>query len=203
MNVNLEQTLELLGEQIDISSRDDISRRNHITGKPLGVLIQDTYNNPFFPIRPSPIIDTSKLDLIEVQQRYRELYLKRQSYFLPWHFCIEMVNDRYFVFNTRPINLKFPINSNQAKKSLTDNWEVDTIAFMDMNIFDITDAIHVCIVGDSNKDIYTKQFYEIMGRTAIVPIVEYFKLPGLYQRIFTLNTGRKFNFDIISKFIRS
>jgi len=197
--------MQLLGEQIDISSRDDRSRSNLITGKPVGILIQDTYNNPFFPITPSPVIDTSKLDLLEVQQRYREIYLNRNSHFLPWHFCIEMVKDNYFVFNTRPINLKFPINSQNARrlKKENNNWEADTISFMDMKVFDIENAIHVCIVGDSNKDIYTKNFYEIMGRTAIVPIVNYFKLPGMYQRVFTLNTGKRFNFDMVSKFIRT
>jgi hypothetical protein len=71
---------------------------------------------------------------------------------------------------------------------------------MQDKIFDISEAIHICIIGDSNVDIYTKKIYELIGRTCIVPYVRYFKIPqGVFQRLFPLNIGRKFNIDYISK----
>ena len=202
--ININKTYDLIteGKRIN-SSKDAASISNKFTTKPQGVLIQDSYNNPFFPIQPRPRIDTSKFDLIEVYKRYREKHSKFESFFLPWHFCVEMVEDRYVVFNTRPIDMKFPIDSNIAKKDYNENWDVITKLFFKENPFDISEAIHILIIGDSNLDIYTKRTYEIIGRTCIIPFIRYFKLPeGIFQRTFPLNLGRKFKIDNMTKFVR-
>jgi len=204
--VPLNETFELLQEKSDrvSTARDAASNTNKFITRPQGVLVQDSYNNPFFPIRPKPRLDTSKMDLKEVHLRYRELHSRTKSLFLPWHFCVEMVQDRYYVFNTRPLDMKFPIDSLLASsRDESKNWDEITKMFMTDKIYDINEAIHVCVVGDSNLDVYTRKIYEIIGRSCIVPTLRQYKLPGgLFQRVFGLNLGHRFNLDYIAKFIR-
>lgn len=202
--IGLNETYSIIteGDRLDIS-RDTASISNKIKIKPKGILISDSYNNPFFPIRPRPRIDTSKVNLIEVFKRYREKYSKFNSLLLPWHFCVEIVEDKYMVFNTRPIDLKFPITNIELKQQQHPEWDELTELFFKENIFDVSEAIHILIIGDSNLDIYTKHMYEIIGRTCIAPFIRYFRLPeGIFQRTFPLNIGRKFNMDLLTKFIK-
>ena len=202
--IDINETYKLIfesKERVD-ASKDVASISNKFTTKPKGILIQDSYNNPFFPIRPRPRIDTSKNDLILLHRRFRELYGKFTSIFLPWHFCVEMVEDRYLVFNTRPVDMKFPLTSNEAK-GLDNDWDKNTKKFFKEKPFDLSESIHILIIGDTNIDIYTQKTYEIIGRTCIVPFIRYFRMPeGIYQRTFPLNIGKKFKISFISKFIR-
>ena len=194
------------GTQLDrvLTSKDAPSISNKFLIKPQGILISDSYNNPFFPIRPRPRIDTAKMDLFEIYRRYREVYYQFGVSLLPWHFVIEFINNRYFVFSTRPFDYKFPMtNVEVAADQRKDFWNEDTKQFMTDAIFDISTAIHVLVVGDSNIDIYTKKFYELLGRMCVVPFIRFFKLPeGFGQRIFTLNMGHKFNKNLLIKFVR-
>jgi hypothetical protein len=205
MIVNVDKTYEMLyevtKERLDIS-RDAASISNKFTTKPQGFIIQDSYNNPFLPVRPRPRVDTSKMDLIELFKRVRENYGRFSMNFLPWHYVVEFIKDRYYVFNTRPSDFKYPLTNNEVEKFVErkKSWDNITKLFMQDKIFDISEAIHICIIGDSNVDIYTKKIYELIGRTCIVPYVRYFKIPqGVFQRLFPLNIGRKFNIDYISK----
>jgi len=207
MFIPLNKTYKIINENRVLSARDDVNTKNRFINRPQGILIEDTYNNPFFPIRPDPKIDTSKLNIDKVYHRYRELYTETSPTFLPWHYCLEIVGDKYYAFNTRPIDLKFPINSNEANQKKTDNdwieWDDVTTLFFKENIYDIRDAIHICLIGSSELDIYTMDMYNIIGQICITPILRRYKLPGgLYQRVFPLNMGRKFKFMNISKFIR-
>ena len=71
MLININETYELITEKKRVnSSKDNASISNKFTIKPQGILIQDSYNNPFFPIRPRPRIDTAKFDLLEVVKKY-------------------------------------------------------------------------------------------------------------------------------------
>lgn len=206
MIIDFEKTYELLEERV-MSTKDATSLHNKFTTKPQGILVQDSYNNPFFPIRPQPKIDTSKLDLGTVFKRFRDLYSQTKTNYLPWHYCIELVEDRYYIFNTRPLDMKFPISSNQAKanqKKYEIDWDKPTKLFFKENIYDISEAIHVCLVGNSNMDIYTNNTYSLIGSTCLTPLLRQYKLPGgLYQRVFPLNTGRRFKFENISRFIKT
>lgn len=207
MLVNCDSTYKILNEavsdRLDIT-KDAASIANKFTTKPQGFIIQDTYNNPFLPVRPRPRVDTSKMDLIEVFKRVRENYGKFATVFLPWHYVCEMVGNRYYVFNTRPIDLRFPLtNKVIERKDNKDNWDRVTKMFMQDKIFDVSEAIHICIVGDTNLDVYTKKAYELIGRSCITPFLRYFKLPGgLFQRTFPLNIGKRFNLDLVTKFIK-
>lgn len=207
MLINLNETYDLLNETRVLSTRDTVNTQNRFVNRPQGILVQDSYNNPFFPIRPQPKIDTSKLDTNEIYRRYRELYAEVKGSFLPWHYCIEMVDNTYYVMNTRPIDLRFPINTKEATEYKKENewveWNSETKQFFKEEIFDIRDAIHICLIGSSELDVYTINMYSMIGRICMTPLLRQFKLPGgLYQRVFPLNLGRKFKFLNISKFIK-
>jgi hypothetical protein len=212
MFINYENTSKLILENVgdDIintlgrtqPSKDHPSISNKFKPRPLGILIQDSYNNPFFPIRPLPRIDTSKLDMLLIYKRFRELYSQFEVTLLPWHFVIEFVQDHYFVFNTRPLDMFFPISSEEVLNR-QELWDDVTKTFMTNKLFDIKEALHVLVIGDSNLDIYTLKFYELLGRMCIVPFVRYFKIMRTeYKSIVPLNMGRKFNFNLVSKFIK-
>jgi len=215
MLISLENTYTLLTEDVDNintlivnnlgrvdASKDHPSISNKFKPRPLGILIEDSYNNPFFPIRPMPRVDSAKIDLILVYQRFRELYSQFDITLLPWHFVIEFINDRYYVFNTRPLDMFFPVN-NQQVKNRQDLWDDVTKTFIKNYNFDIKEALHILIVGDSNIDIYTRKFYELLGRVCIVPWVRYFKItPMDYETIIPLNMGRKFKLSLTTKFVR-
>lgn len=215
MLITYEKTITLLTEnvenidalivnnlgRIDIT-KDHPSISNKFKPRPLGILIQDSYNNPFFPIRPMPRVDSAKIDLFKIYKRFRELYSQFSVTLLPWHFVIEFIEDRYYVFNTRPLDMYFPVDNHQVLNR-QDLWNDVTKTFMRNYIFDIKEAIHILIVGDSNIDVYTRKFYELLGRVCIVPCVRYFKIANIdYETIVPLNTGRKFNLDLATKFVR-
>jgi hypothetical protein len=130
-----------------------------------------------------------------------------KSLYLPWHFCVELVNDRYFVFNTRPLDMKFPIDTYKAlkqKEIYNISWNNETENFFKNKLFDIENAVHVCLVGNTDIDIYTTKIYKLIGTTCILPIIRQNKLlGGLNQRVFGLNLGRRVNLNSIIKFVKS
>jgi hypothetical protein len=62
-----------------------------------------------------PRVDSVKIDLILIYKRFRELYSQFDITLLPWHFVIEFIKDRYYVFNTRPIDMFFPVDNKQVQ----------------------------------------------------------------------------------------
>lgn len=185
------------------SSKDSESKGNKIL-RPQGIIIQDTYNNFMFPIRPTPQLDTSRADIIEVYQRYRERYLRFNSDYLPWHFLVEFIGDRYFIFNTRPLDLKYPLNNSEIIEHKDNKFETDIITdFFERRIYQIENMIHICIVGDSNLDIYPSKLYKKISQTCISPIMRQFHiLGGVEQRVLNFNLGPKFNIRLITKFAK-
>ena len=188
-------------------SRDRPSHKNYLINKPKGIIIQDSYNNFAYPVRPLPRIDSNKIEFPLLVQRFRELYLQFQNNMLPWHFVIEMIKNRYFVYNTRPIVMKYPL----THKELIDRedqlpfgvtWNEETKEFIHSKKLLVEDCIHICILGDSTMDVYPKNFYKTMGQFCVRPFIYYFKLPQTSKtRTFALNTGSKFNFDYLFKFL--
>ena len=215
MLINLEETYKILTEDVENidtlivnnlgrvdASKDHPSISNKFKPRPLGIIIEDSYNNPFFPIRPMPRVDSAKIDLILIFKRFRELYSQFDVTLLPWHFVIEFIKDRYYVFNTRPIDMFFPVDNRQVQNR-QDLWDDTTETFMKNYNFDIKEAIHILVMGDSNIDIYTRKFYELLGRICIVPCVRYFKIATLdYETIIPLNMGKKFHLSLTTKFVR-
>ena len=202
--VKLAQKEDQEQKQLRISTRKDSpTQLNKFRTRPQGVVIQDSYNNFAIPIRPAPQIDTAKFDLLRVIKRYRQLYTDFTPMFLPWHFCVELVHDRYFVFNTRPLNLKYPLDTNHILNNVDkSNWDSNTKTFFDRKLFDINQAIHICIIGDSNLDVYPSKVYQLIGRTCFSPILQFKMMSGATNNIFPLNMGTKFKVDLINKYIR-
>lgn len=64
---------------------------------------------------------------------------------MPWHYTVELIAKNYNIINTRPI----------MYKSLIPEFE---------------DYISICIVGDSNKDIYSPELYKVIAHTVMNPI---------------------------------
>lgn len=195
---------ESLSNDIKVmSTQDSANNINKFKTRPQGVIIQDSYNNFALPIS-NPQIDTSKFDLLEIYNQYNETYTDFKSLMLPWHYCVEMVRDRYFIMNTRPINLKYPIDSNTVLNFADQNtWDGDTQDFFSRNLFDISEAIHICLIGDSNLDIYPNKVYSLIGQVCLSPLFGYLKvIKGSTQNVFSLNIGDRFNMTILNKFIR-
>lgn len=186
---------------------DDKSINNKFTLRPQGIIITDTINNPIFPL-DQPIIDTSKFNLPDIKKRFQSYYTTLPIDFLPWHYTIEIINGKYYCFNTRPINMQFPINNIEFLDLMKENEKLlkitpSTKAFMKNQYFDLSNAIHICIVGDTNSDVYTKELYELIGRVCIEPFIFYFHFPAeINLRVINFNLGNKFIFNLLEKYIK-
>ena len=109
-----------------------------------GFVIMDTMNNPKFPLADI-ILDRNKFDSTSVLKEYRKVYnITRQEIFMPWHFQVELVDKEYVIQNTRPINYKTPFK----------DWE---------------QYICICIVGNSNDDVYMPDIYKKIANICIKP----------------------------------
>jgi len=184
---------------------DAASAVNKIKGRPQGIIITDTFNHPVYPLS-HPKIDTSKFDLREVKKRFHEEHSSMKLDFLPWHFIIEYINNEYFVFNTRPIDMKFPLNTNEVEQVIQQNAvkiNDRTKTFLKQKPFDIDKAIHVGIVGNSYKDVYLLGLYEMLGRCCAGPFLSYFKLPNtMWSKTWALNCGSKFKTNLVEQYLK-
>ena len=211
--INLEDTTNLLTEQDSsgdyaniIGSSDKPSKSNKFDGlKPKGIIITDTFNDPLFPI-PEPKVDTSKLDLVKTLKQFKDYYGKFKLVYSVWHYIVEMVDMSYYAFNTRPLDMSFPVTTNKAlqiikKNKVSLNGEAQK--FFKEKPFDLSQAIHIKIIGDSSIDVYTRDFYRLLGRTCVAPMLRMFKLPTMYgQRTISLNLGRKFNASMLDQYMK-
>ncbi len=199
-----EKTLEELSEVESLPRIMSDSESPNISNKivrPQGIVVQDTWNNFIFPIQPKPRIDTSKLDITEVYKRFRELYVDFPTMFLPWHYVVEMIGNRYYVFQTRPIDTKFPL-SNKDVLEYNHNFINDEVkTFFINNQYQIENMIHVCIIGDTNLDVYTNKVYKLISRSCVQPMFRDMRITGSVDtRVLGFNIGLKFDIDMIRKF---
>ncbi len=151
-------------------------KRTHIIqGRPRGWVIMDSFNNPFFPLDMFTV-DTMKFNTSRLQLEFHKKYGGNvRDLFLPWHYVIEIVDERPFVIQTRPILYKTPIPGYERHLS-------------------------VMIIGDSTKDMYSGKFYKQMAHNIINP---YKVLPGIKMQntkdSFNFFTGTNFNQDNLFK----
>lgn len=186
-----------------ISSDKDTSNKINKIVKPQGIIIQDTWNNFIFPIQPVPRIDTSKFDLPVVIKRFRELYFNFPSMFLPWHYTVEMVGDRYYIFQTRPIDTKFPMSNEEVLQSKHHFNDDVTKKFFEDKIFQINNMIHICLIGDSTLDVYPEKLFRLIGRTCVSPMFRDMRITGsVTTSIIGLNLGDKFRLSNMIRFSR-
>ncbi len=107
------------GVTAKLIASDAKSNINRLKRKPQGVIITDTYNHPLFPIR-EPRIDTARFNLPIITKVFKE-YTGVKLDFLPWHFVIEYIDTKYYIFNTRPIDFKFPVTTVEAEQIMIKN----------------------------------------------------------------------------------
>jgi len=210
--IDIKTTKEMINESLSIKSQyqsklistDSQSDVNKLKSRPKGIIISDTINHPIFPI-PLPIVDTAKFDLPQVQSHYSELYGSKSQMYLPWHFVVEFIRDRYYVFNTRPIDMAFPLSTYDWETIINDrNIKVNekTLKFFESKPFNMDQAIHILIIGDSKIDLYTGQLYEMIGRNCIGPILRYFKLPNkMWQKVWAINMYGNFKSSLLDFYL--
>jgi len=151
--------------------------------RPKGILIYDSYNNPFFPYKEI-ILDKNTFDLPKYHN-FLNKYFGTNLKYLPFHFYIELVNDMYIVLNTRNFLLK-PLLS------------VDEDS-LDENLKKYKEYIHICILGDSNSDIYTKELY-MKIKQIIRPFFILFKWGNYISNYVEIMMGKNFFEKRILKF---
>jgi len=139
-----------------------------IKNRPKGWVIMDTWNNKFFPMDIFSV-DTMKFN---TEKLAREFHIKfggsQRDLFLPWHWTIELINQKPFVIQTRP----------NMYKSNFPGYE---------NYFTIM------IIGDSNQDIYTGSLYRQMAHMIINPqkFIPSVRVPNSKEN-FIFWTGKNF-----------
>jgi len=160
-------------------------------GRPSRIVLMDTYNNPFFPI-PRPQLDKASFDLPVVFEQYRKIYGVPRARFLPWHYTVELVDDNYYVFQTRPLDLKFPL----TWKEFRDFGDPDLLPKQAKQLFEREDfdtQIFIVVIGDSNYDVYPPKIYRVISEYILMPLRQQFKIHIQNDTINLL--GNKFVFN--------
>jgi len=138
---------------------------------PKGIIITDTYNCPTFPLKD---IITDKKHLSEIKKLrkdYTNTYGATKDNYLPYHYVVELLGNRYETYNTRPLNYK----SLLYKKE---------------------EYLVIAVMGNSHNDIYGKGVYSAIS-SIISPLQ---LLPGWrIQNIEFANLGDNFQKDQILK----
>jgi len=142
-----------------------------------GVIIEDSYNNLVFPLK-RPQIDRNNIDFPEFLDQFKTFYDNRKQ--LPWHYVIEFFENDYIIYNTLPVNMKYPIS-----------YQFET------NV-NFSDYIHILIIGDTNVDVYTKQLYKKIAKFIITPMSKIHRFDR--ENYILANIGKKFNPNLIKQF---
>lgn len=184
---------------------DRPTNANKIQRRPQGVIITDTRNHPVFPLSMVSL-DTSKFWLPTIQKEYHTKYSKMETEFLPWHYTVEMIGPTYYAFCTRPVDMRFPLTNNESYKIMKANgvsMNKETKYFFKNQPVEMQDCIHVCLIGDSTKDIYTKKMYQLIGRACAGPFLRYFRLPiKIGQAVHAINMGNRFKPALLDNELR-
>lgn len=129
--------------EYNASAEKEFKRTHTFKRKPKGVIIFDSYNNRFFPLK---IVRIDKVDFNFriIKDEFHRTYGGSAStdLFMPWHYSVELIGKNYFPINTRPI----------MYKSLIPDYE---------------EYITICITGDSEIDIYSNEFYKVISHLII------------------------------------
>lgn len=203
----IKETVDLLDDMKSklISSDEASFSHKFRKNRPQGIIITDTYNHPIFPI-DYPRIDNSKMMLFKLKIKFQELYSGHQLKYLPWHYIVELIEGRYVVFNTRPIDVRFPIDNNDATKIIEKSGtKINSFTkdFFKLGSIDIQECIHVGIIGDSYQDLYSEKIYKLIGSQCIHPILQLFRLSKtIGHSVHILNMGDKFKSQSLEKYIK-
>jgi hypothetical protein len=125
----------------DVQSENRLIRSKTIK-KPKGIIIMDTWNNKQFPMDIFQV-DTMSYNNSKLNDRFHETYGgSKRDIFSPWHFVVELVDEKPQVITTRPFSIKSGFTGYE-------------------------DYLTIMIIGDSNKDIYPGKFYKAIAHSII------------------------------------
>jgi hypothetical protein len=160
---------------VETGAENRFKQTNMIKTRPKGWLIMDSWNNKFFPTTLFSV-DTMKFNTEKLARDFHQHYGGSvRDLFLPWHWTVELINGNPFVVQTRPPMYKSNIPGYQ-------------------NYFTIM------IIGDSNQDLYTGQFYKQIAHMIINPWkhIPSVRVPNSKEN-FTFWTGKNFYEDNLLK----
>lgn len=159
----------------DAYAENRFKQTNMMKTRPKGWLIMDSWNNKIFPTDIFSV-DTMKFDTEKLAKDFHQKYGgSTRDLFLPWHYTIELINQKPFVMQTRPPMYKSNIPGFQ-------NYHT------------------IMIIGDSNQDIYPGLFYKQMAHMIINPwkFIPGVRMPNSKEN-FTFWTGKNFDQDQLLK----
>jgi hypothetical protein len=185
-----------------------ISPKNRFKTRIQGFVIQDTVNNPIFPIDYPPI-DKGNGYIGKIFKQYIAKYQKQyKTNTLPWHYVVEFnkVQGFYVVNNTRPVNLHYPLKTKEMQETIDKNG-ANLINGDSENLMnsgkELQEMIHILVVGNSELDVYTKDLYDKIGSYIIGPLSKQHKVtPLIREGTFFLNMGKKFKPNVLKKYIK-
>ena len=119
-----------------LSQNKDISN-NRYRFYPKQIFITDSYNNPLYPFKEI-VYDKYSFDLPKYKRFLEKEVFGNTLDFLPFHFWIEFIENDYYIINTRPLYLKPVITDDRYSH--------------------IRNSYIVMICGDTNRDIYPREF---------------------------------------------
>ncbi len=139
-----------------------------IKSRPKGWLIMDSWNNKIFPMDIFSI-DTMKFNTEKLAREFHRQYGGSQrDLFLPWHWVVEIVNQKPVVVQTRPPMYKSKIPG-------------------------FANYFTIMIIGNSNEDIYPGLLYKQLAHMIINPwkFIPSVRIPNSKEN-FTFWTGKNF-----------
>lgn len=141
-NINLKENKVKSDYLKGLTSEKDFKVSNIFRRRPDGILIMDTFNNPFYPIK-NIIFDTDKYDFKKYRDDLsREYGISKDRLFLPWHWHLEIHQMEYIIKISRP----------QTYRSLIPDYE---------------NYLVIMITGDTNTDIYNDKVYKSIAHFII------------------------------------
>ena len=169
-----EHNWHLIEESIKVHPQQnrDITTNYFQSYKPKGIYLYDSYNNDMFPYKRI-VFDKATFDLPQYH-RFLNALFGIELVYLPFHFFIEFIDNDYYVINTRPIIMK-PLIPNDIKT-------------------EYNDYIHICVLGDSNSDIYSRQMYQKL-RSLLNSLFILFKWGKLNKNKIVSHMGKNFFLD--------
>jgi len=171
--------------------------------KPLAIVIEDSFNNLAFPMK-QPVLDNNKQNLSLIYKQYiSQYYQNTQTSILPWHYVLEFIDNDYIIYNTRPIDLNYPYTTFEVKSLNNLIINNNTTDVLNSNL-ELKETIHVLIIGDSNRDVYTKQLYNKIYYYVVKPICKVNKIiPMMYNTVIPLNLGSRFLDNVLYNTFKS
>lgn len=129
---------------MDKSLEQKFIKNNIFNPNAKGFVFVDTINNPQYPLKDI-ILDKSKFDSTSILNEYRRVYnMSKNEIYMPWHYQVEFVGRDYTIQITRPHNYLSGLDK-------------------------YPEHIIICLVGNSNDDVYTPDIYKRIANICIKP----------------------------------